>query len=72
MSSLRKSHVIENRLGLPRGRRLGEEWSDGLPYPSPGELPNPEMETASLGSPAFAGRFFTTEPPGKTLAAGYI
>ena len=39
-------------------------WSE-LPFPSPGDLPNPEMEPAS---PAFTGRFFTTEPPGKPHA----
>jgi len=44
-------------LGFPRQKY----WS-GLPFPSPGDLPDPEMEPASL---ALAGRFFTTEPPGK-------
>ena len=39
-------------------------WS-GLPFPSPGDLPDPGMETESLTSPALAGVFFTTEPPGK-------
>ena len=34
----------------------------GLPFPSPGDLPDPGFEP---GSPALAGRFFTTEPPGK-------
>ena len=29
------------------------------------DLPNPGIEPASLTSPALAGRFFTTEPPGK-------
>ena len=38
-----------------------ECWS-GLPFPPPGDLPNPGMEPAS---PALAGGFFTTEPPGK-------
>ena len=38
-----------------------EYWS-GLPFPSPGDLPSPGMEPAS---PALAGRFSTTEPPGK-------
>jgi len=38
-----------------------EHWS-GLPFPSPGDLPDPGIEPAS---PALAGRFFTTEPPGK-------
>ena len=37
-----------------------EYWS-GLLFPSPGDLPNP----VSLESPALAGRFFTTAPPGK-------
>jgi len=35
---------------------------DGLPFTSPGDIPNPGIEPAS---PALAGRFFTTEPPGK-------
>ena len=38
-----------------------EYWS-GLPFPSPGDLPDPGMEPASL---ALAGRFLTTELPGK-------
>ena len=38
-----------------------EQWS-GLLFPSPGDLPDPEIE---LTSPALAGRFFTTDPPGK-------
>ena len=32
-------------------------WS-GLQYPPPGDLPNPEIESAPLTSPALAGRFF--------------
>ena len=36
-----------------------ESWS-GLPFPSPGDLPNPGIEPASLLSPALAGGFFTT------------
>ena len=39
-----------------------EYWS-GLPFLSPGDLPNPEIEPSSFVSPALAGRFFTTEPP---------
>ena len=35
-----------------------EYWS-GLPFPLPGDLPDPEIEPTS---PALAGRFFTTEP----------
>ena len=41
-----------------------EYWS-GLPFPSPGDLPDPGVEPASPVSPALAGRFFITEQPGK-------
>ena len=41
-----------------------EYWS-GLPFSSPGDRPNPGTEPASPTSPALAGRFFTTEQPGK-------
>ena len=43
-----------------------EYWS-WLPFPTPGDLPNQGIEPASLVSPALAGRFFTTVPPGKPL-----
>ena len=33
-----------------------------LPFPLPGDLPDPEIVLASPASPALAGRFFTTEP----------
>ena len=36
-----------------------EYWS-GLLFPTPEDLPNPDIEAASLRSPASAGRFFTT------------
>ena len=32
----------------------------GLPFPSPGDLPDPGIEPMALASPALAGRFFTT------------
>ena len=37
-----------------------EYWS-GLPFPSPGNLPDPGIEPVSS---ALAGRFFTAEPLG--------
>ena len=46
-----------------------EYWSR-LPCPLAGDLPNPGNEPASSGPPALAGRFFTTEPPGKRLTTG--
>ena len=39
-----------------------EYWS-GLPFPSLGDLPNPGIKPTSPVFPAFAGGFFTTEPP---------
>ena len=39
-------------------------WS-GLPFPTPGDIPNPGVEPMSLVSPALAGEFFIAEPPGK-------
>ena len=37
-----------------------ENWS-GLPFPSPGDLPNPGIKSVSLMSPALADKFFTTK-----------
>ena len=46
-------------MGFPRQ----ESWH-GLPFPSPGDLPDPGIQ---LSSPALAGGFLTTEPPGKPI-----
>ena len=43
-----------------------ESWS-GLPFPTPGDLPDPGIEHSSLASPAMAGRFLITAPPGKPI-----
>ena len=39
-----------------------QEYWNGLPLPSPGNLPGPGMEPVF---PALVGGFFTTQPPGK-------
>ena len=39
----------------------------GLPFPTPGDLPHPGIEPASLAPPALEGGFFTAETPGKPL-----
>ena len=41
-----------------------EYWS-GLPFPSPGNLPDPGMELVFAVSPELAGIFITIEPHGK-------
>ena len=46
-------------MGFPR-----QEYWGRLPFPSPGDLPDPGIEPAS---PALAGRVFTAEPPGKSI-----
>ena len=43
---------------LSMGFSRQDYWS-GLPFPSPGDLPNPRMEPESLKSPVLTGRFFT-------------
>ena len=41
---------------------LWQEYQGQLPFPSPGDLPNPGIESTSS---ALADGFFTTVPPGK-------
>jgi len=48
-------------VGFPR-----QEYWSGLPFPPPGDLPNPRIK---LTSPPLAGGFFTTEPPEKPYEA---
>ena len=43
-----------------------------MPFPPPGDLPDPEIKPVSLASPALAGGFFTTEPPGKAHSKEHI
>ena len=45
-------------MGFPR-----QECWNGLPFPSPGDLPNPGIEP---GSPAWQANSLPTEPPGKS------
>ena len=40
-----------------------QEYCSGLPFPSPGNLPDPGIKPAS---PSLEGRFFSAEPPGKS------
>ena len=53
-----------HRAPLSVGCSRQEHWT-GLPFPSPGELPDPGIEPTSLKSPASAGKFLATVPPGK-------
>ena len=52
--------TVAHQAPLSMGFLRQDYWS-GLPFPSPGDLPDPGIKP---GSPALVGRFFTTEPPG--------
>ena len=56
--------IIAHQAHLSVGFSRQEYWS-GLPFPSPGGLPDPGIEPVSLASPALASGLFTTEPSGK-------
>ena len=47
-------------MGFPR-----QEYWSGLPFPSPGDLPDLGIES---GSPALQADYLTTELPGKPVA----
>ena len=51
--------TVACRSPLPMGFSR-QEYGSGLPFPSPGDLPDPGIEPSSLVSPALAGRFFTS------------
>ena len=51
------THQAPLSVGFPR-----QEYWGGLPFPTPGDIPDPGIEPVF---PALAGRFFTTESPGK-------
>ena len=37
-----------------------QEYCKGLPFPPPGDLPDPGIKSVSISFPAFTGGFFTT------------
>ena len=58
--------TVAHKAFLSMGFSRQEYWSE-LPFPTSGDLPNPGIEPKSPGPPALAGRFFTTEWPGKPV-----
>ena len=52
-------HQAPLSMGFPR-----QEYGNGLPFLSPGDLPNPGIEPRS---PALLGDSLLTEPPGKSF-----
>ena len=63
--------VVSNSLqplGLKSPLSMGlsrQEYWNGLPFTLLGDLLDPGIEPTFPASPALAGGFFTTEPPGK-------
>ena len=57
------THQAPLSMGLSQSR---------LPFPPPGDLPDPGIEPVSPVSPVLAGGFFTTEPPEKSLLKSAI
>ena len=53
--------TVAYQASLSMGFSTQEYWS-GLPFPSPGDLPNPGIEPRS---PALEADALTSEPPGK-------
>ena len=53
--------TVAIRAPLAMGFSKQEYWS-GLPFPIPGDLPDPGTKPVSLASSELASGFFTTEP----------
>ena len=56
------AHQAPLSMGFPR-----QEYWSALPFPPPGDLPDPGIKPVSPASSALTGGFFTTEAPGKPL-----
>ena len=51
--------TVTHQAPLSMGFSRQEYWN-GLPFPTAGDLPDPGIEPKSLMSPALAAKFFTT------------
>ena len=60
--------TVAHQAPLSMGFSRQEYWSR-LPFPPPGDLPNPGIKSTS---PILAGGFFTAEPPGKPQETALI
>ena len=57
------AHQAPLSMGFPK-----QEYWSGLPFPSPGDLPNLKIKLTSLESLALEDGFFTIEPPGMSFS----
>ena len=63
--------TVARQASLSMGFSRQEYWTRLL-FPSLGDLPDLEIKPVSPTSPALAGRFFTTETPGKHHSFIYV
>ena len=63
--------TVAHQAPMSMGFSRQGHWS-GLPFPSPGHLPNPRIKPVSLMSPALAGGFFTTSATWEVLEQNKI
>ena len=63
MSDCLRPHGLHVAYPAPQSMEFSrQEYWSGLPFPSPGDLPNPGIEP---GSPALQADALPSEPPGK-------
>ena len=67
VDSFATPRTVARQAPLSMGSPRQEYWS-GLPFPLPGDFPNPGVEPTSA---ALASEFFTAEPPGEPYS-GHI
>ena len=65
MSDSFRPHGLQPARLLCPWEKSSKNTGMSIPFPTPGDLPNPRIKLVSSVSPALAGRFFTTAPPGK-------
>ena len=58
--------TVAHQAPPPMGFLRHEYWSE-LPFPTPGNLPDPRIEPTSPVSPELADGFFTSLPPEKPI-----
>ena len=56
--------IVDRQVLLPM-EFYRHKYCSRLPFPTPGDLPDPGIESVSLVYPAFEGRLFTIVPPGE-------
>ena len=63
-----RPRTVAHQTSLSMGLSRQEYWN-GLPLPTSGNLYHPRIKPTFLVPPALTGRFFTTKPPGKSISS---